>query len=30
MNNIKGQIQGEDPLMAGRVAHPQQYFLTVL
>jgi len=30
VNNIQGQIQGEDPLMAGRVAHPKQDFLAVL
>lgn len=30
MNDIQSQIQGEDALMAGRVAHPKQDFLAVL
>jgi hypothetical protein len=30
MNNIQGQIQGEDSLMAGMAAHPKQDFLAIL
>jgi hypothetical protein len=30
VHKIQGQIQDEDPLMAGKVAHTKQDFLAVL